>query len=57
MPEVTDQSNTTLTKREIKRQYLRGDIDLSDAIPALMFDHGMDRGEAFRYLMGAARAK
>lgn len=45
------------TKREIKRAYLRADIGLSDAVPALMFDHGMDRGEAFRYLMESAREK
>lgn len=40
----------TTTKRQIKAAYLRGDIGLSDAVPALMFDHNMERGEALRYL-------
>lgn len=39
-----------MTKRQIKRSYLNAEIGLGDAIPALMFDHGMDRGEALRYL-------
>jgi hypothetical protein len=38
------------TKRQIKRSYLRDEIGLSEAIPALMFDHGMVRGDAFVYL-------
>jgi hypothetical protein len=44
-----------MTKRKIKRAYLRGDIGLSDAIPDLMFDHCMDRGQAIRYLMESMR--
>lgn len=40
----------TTTKRQIKAAYLRGDIGLSDAVPALMFDYNMERGEALRYL-------
>jgi hypothetical protein len=38
------------TKRKIKRAYLGAEIGLSDAIPTLMFNHGMTRGEAFAYL-------
>ena len=54
---MTKANQTTPTKREIKRAYLRADIGLSDAVPALMFDHDMDRGEAFRYLMESVRTK
>jgi hypothetical protein len=39
------------TKRKIKRDYLRAYLDLSDAIPELMFNHEMMYGEALRYLM------
>lgn len=39
-----------LTKRQVKAAYLRADIGLSDAIPALMFEHAMDRGDALKYL-------
>jgi hypothetical protein len=37
-------------KREIKKAFLAAEIGLSDAIPLLMFDWGMERGEALRYL-------
>lgn len=47
---MTDQNQKTLTKRQIKAAYLRAEIGLSDAIPMLMLDHGMMRGEAFAYL-------
>lgn len=39
-----------MTKRQIKKAYLNAEIGLSDAIPALMFDHSMDRGAALNYL-------
>jgi hypothetical protein len=42
----------SMTKREIKRAYLRADFGLSDAIPMLVFDHSMEQGAAFRYLLG-----
>ena len=45
------------SKRQIKRSYLRAEIGISDAVPTLMFDHGMECGEALRYLMETARAK
>lgn len=40
-----------LSKRQVKAAFVRGDVGFSDAVPALMFDHQMDRGEAFNYLM------
>lgn len=40
-----------MNKREIKRAYNAGDIGLSDAIPTLMFDCGMDHGAAVDFLM------
>jgi hypothetical protein len=39
-----------VTKRQIKRDYLAGLIGLSEAVPALMFEHAMMRGDALRYL-------
>jgi hypothetical protein len=54
---VTEQSQRTQTKRQIKRAYLRAEIGLTDAVPALMFDHNMEYGEALRYLMECAHAK
>ncbi len=41
---------TTLTKRQIKRAYDKGEIGLSDALPALIFDHDMVRGDAYKFL-------
>ncbi len=41
---------TALTKRQIKRAYDKGEIGLSDALPALVFDHDMERGEAYKFL-------
>jgi hypothetical protein len=39
-----------MSKRECKAYYLNGEIGLSCAMMCLMFDHGLDRGESFRYL-------
>lgn len=38
------------TKRQIKASYLKADIGLTDALRELMFDHGMNQGDALRYL-------
>lgn len=43
-------TQTTETRRAIKRRYLEAEIGLSDAVPALVFDHDMTFGEAYRYL-------
>lgn len=43
-------SEIVKTKRQIKKEYDAALIGLSDAIPALMYDHYMSRGEALRYL-------
>ena len=39
-----------MTKRQIKAAYVKADIFLGEAIEGLMFDHGLDRGEALKYL-------
>jgi hypothetical protein len=47
---------TTLSKQQIKQAYLEAEIGLSDALPALIFDHDMERIEAYQYL-GLTRGK
>jgi hypothetical protein len=37
-------------KRSVKRRCLAAEIGLPDALPELMFEHEMDRGDALRYL-------
>ena len=37
-----------MTKRQVKQAYLKADIGLPDAIPALVFGHGMSFGEGVR---------
>ena len=39
-----------MTKRTTKSLYISGIIGLNDALASLMFDHGMDRGDALKYL-------
>lgn len=39
-----------MTKQQIKRSYTSARIGLSEALTALVFDFGMDRGEALQYL-------
>jgi len=39
-----------MTKRQVKKRYLAADFGLTDALAYLMFDHGLDRGEALVYL-------
>jgi hypothetical protein len=41
----------TPTKRQIKRNYLRANVELSDAVAEVMLHHDMMYGEALRYLM------
>jgi hypothetical protein len=38
------------TKRQVKRGYAAAQYGLTDTLQALMFDHGMCRGEALRYM-------
>lgn len=38
------------TKRDVRTAYFNACIGLTDAIAALMFDFGMTRGDAFKYL-------
>jgi hypothetical protein len=38
------------TKRQVKRGYVAAQYGLTDTLQALMFDHGMCRGEALRYM-------
>jgi hypothetical protein len=38
------------TRKEIKELYLQGFIGLSDAVPALMFEHDMMHSQALAYL-------
>ena len=45
-----EQDGTTLTKRQIKKAFRSGDMGLGTAVSYLMFDHGMDRGAALKYL-------
>lgn len=54
---MSDHKNTTeiqdtppMTKRQIKRAYLKAEIGLSDAILPLMFEHDMMHGEALKFL-------
>lgn len=39
-----------MTKKECKKLYIKSDIGLSEAVECLMFDFGLDRGQAFKYL-------
>ena len=50
MTDEPDMDLTNMSKRQIKKKYLAAEFGLSDAIPALMSDHGMERGEALKYL-------
>ena len=38
------------TKLSVKKAYMKGEIGLSDAIPALILDFQMGRFEALKYL-------
>jgi len=46
-----------MTKLQIKRCYERAKIGLSEAVLMLVFDHLMERGAAFRYLVKATPPK
>lgn len=39
-----------MSKRQTKAKFAAGTIFLGEALECLMFDHGMDRGDALRYL-------
>ncbi len=39
-----------ISKRACKKMYLAGDIGLSDALPCLMFTHGLEHTQALKYL-------
>ena len=40
-----------MTKRQIKRAYLRDEFSLGEAVQELMLEHFMDWGDALRYLL------
>lgn len=40
-----------MSKRQIKSRFRKGEIGFSHAVPALMFDHQMERGAAMTFLM------
>ena len=40
-----------LTKRQIKKAYNSAELSLTPAVEMLMFDHGMDKGDAIRFLL------